>query len=374
MLASRLLVRRSFRLSRLSSCSTLRSQHIQSGPHKEYFQNPSQYPSNFEPSRLSHELLRSAEHAGAKSQSLLLRATRTTSLVVAFLCLGFLSGTALVSWEYIQPPFERGSEEYEDLQEEIEEILETSPLVEDFRAKGWHEDPAIPPAGNQVVGSKHFLHDTLSGVQGLTVKHFRRSELGISALVFFAGFGVEGWADVLHGGAIMSIMQEAKDRDMEPMLRAENLTREGDDSAIHSHDFTFVAPLRPGEIYVVLVLDSEFGAVIKADADRTDSTVLTTEYLDAITKADRQVYMAKQLLLASMDEAPEVILQEANQHEIDMKNGKIHATAATQDSFDSPALQRRRDESATDYEKRANHVIEALVKKWRPWHDGSLAE
>lgn len=373
MLPSRLLLRRPPRIKLCRSWYGQRLQHGQFGPHKEYFQNPSQYPSNFEPAKLPPDLLPAAEQIrqGIRSQQrpFILRALRATSLVFVSLILGGFAGATLITWEYFQPPFERGTEEYDELLEEIEEILETAPIVEDFRAQGWHEDPAIPVTTSQVVGSKHFVRDTLSGVQGLTVKHFRHPELSASALVFFAGFGIEGWPDVLHGGTIMSIMQEARERNMEPMVRAESWTRT---EGLHSRhpaqtaDFSFIAPLQPGDTYTVLVLDTQFGTVLRSGSklDIGDMKLNAMRGTDEHDKLGMEIVFGKSVILLSGDNAPEIV-PEKERTDVRLKNTTIHAQASINEFFSSPVLKRRDGEELDIYEDRVQNDFKAVVKRWK---------
>lgn len=239
----------------------LRLQHDQHGPHKEYFQHPSQFPSHAYQLRVPPPNLRarsaqqqpflepstSALPPVPKRRSLLRRLLRSVLIVSVCLTLGWASGTAVVTWDYLQPPFEPGSEEAEELIEEIDEMLEGCTLVQDLREAGFQEEQIQRPLNS----SHHLVTGTLNDVQGFKTKFFRHPQnTGLSVMVFFAGFGVEGWPDYVHGGAITTMMTEAAQQHCAPIFEL------GDLEALPSGQLLtiqFVAPVRPAEIYAVLV-------------------------------------------------------------------------------------------------------------------------
>lgn len=134
-------------------------------------------------------------------------------------------------------------------------MLEFCPLVQDLRDAGFQEEQM-----HRVSGSgKHLVTGTLNDVQGFKTKSFRHPDnTSLSVLVFFAGFGVEGWPDYVHGGAITTIMTEAVQQHCAPLFAL------GDLESLPSGQLlgiSFVTPLRPGEIYAVLV--HEQGAAVR---------------------------------------------------------------------------------------------------------------
>lgn len=241
----------------------LRLQHGSNGPHKEYFQHPSQYPTHLQPtpnipsSYVPQPVVAQAT-AGTSRPSPIRRGIRSACLVLVFSLLGWVSGAAVIAWEYVQPPYEPGSEEYVELQEEIDDILEGAPICESLRDMKWFETPIVRPSapGNSVSrGDQHLVKDTLSGVQGFTMKHFRHPELEISMLVFFSGFGIDGWPDAVHGGAISTIMLEAAKRHLEPVMKEYNLSELPHSSC----DIAFTQMVKPGTVYSVLVSTDGWG-------------------------------------------------------------------------------------------------------------------
>ncbi|KAK5093167.1 hypothetical protein LTR70_004897 [Exophiala xenobiotica] len=241
----------------------LRLQHDSHGPHKEYFQHPSQYPTNLQPapntpsSYVPQPTIAQAT-AQADGPSPIRRGLRNAGLILVFSLLGYATGAAVITWEYVQPPYERGSEEYTELQEEVDEILEEAPICEHLRGRKWIEGPIVrasPPGTTVPRGDQHLVNDTLSGVQGFTTKHFRHPKLEISMLVFFSGFGIDGWPDTVHGGAISTIMLEARNKHLEPVMKEYNLR-----GLPHSQfDVAFTQKVKPGSVYAVLVSSHGWG-------------------------------------------------------------------------------------------------------------------
>lgn len=240
----------------------LRLQHGNHGPHKEYFQDPSQFPSHAYQVRIPppDQRIRAAQHqtspephgsavppSSPKRISLIRRFLRSALIVGVSVTLGGLVGTAVITWDYLQPPFERGSEQEQELIEEIEEMLESCTLVQDLQAAGFQEDKSQEPFNS----SHHLVTGTLNDVQGFKRRFFRHPKhTSVSVMVFFAGFGIEGWPDTVHGGAITTIMAEAAQQHLAPAYEI------GDLEPLPSGQFmtiNFKAPVRPAEIYAVLV-------------------------------------------------------------------------------------------------------------------------
>lgn len=131
--------------------------------------------------------------------SILVRATRSVFWAVLFSTLGVSAGTALITWEYLQPPFEPGSEEDEELFEEILEALETHPLVDSLREANWVEEAYYTARINGADHrGLHLVSENLSGTRGITMKTFKHPTENYTMMVFFLGFGMEGWPDVVR--------------------------------------------------------------------------------------------------------------------------------------------------------------------------------
>lgn len=247
------------KIKRAQPLLLLRPQHDNYGPHKEYFQHPSQFPSHAyqlkvpppeERARTSQQQQRfqtPPHDARAKKPPFIRRLIRSTLVISLSLALGWAAGTAVITWDYIQPPFEPGSEEAEELIEDVATILETCSLVQDLRECGFQEEQIHRPS----TTGQNFVTDTLNDVQGFKTKFFRHPEhTGLSILVFFAGFGIEGFPDYVHNGAITTIMTEAVQQHCVPMIETSNL------EALPSGQFAnilFIEPIRPAEVYAVLV-------------------------------------------------------------------------------------------------------------------------
>lgn len=216
------------------------------GPHKEYFQTPGKTPlPDTTPYDPSVPIETTVTRTGPSRTS---RALRSVSWALLFTILGALAGTTLITWEYLQPPFAPGSEEEQELYDDIVETLDTHPLVEQLRNENWIEENfyAYRPVGGPDTGM-NLIREKLIGTQGLTIRLFRHPTHNYTILVFFAGFGVEGWPDVIHGGTITSLLLEAVHRHQQ--------TCYGDfvDIDQPSISIDFKRPMRPGEVYAVLV-------------------------------------------------------------------------------------------------------------------------
>ncbi len=130
------------------------------------------------------------------------------------------------------------------------ETLDTHPLVDQLRSENWIEESFYntyitrPPAEHTGM---ELLREKLLGTQGLIIRWFRHPTLNYTILVFFAGFGVEGWPDVIHGGTITSLLLEAVN--MHHWIYYGNFA-DLDESSI---SVDFKRPMRPGEVYAVLV-------------------------------------------------------------------------------------------------------------------------
>jgi len=180
-----------------------RPQHNQSGPHKEYFQTPGQMPvpdTTPYTAPYSPQVVKTPTPTPTPTPtgpSLFSRFYRSVFWATLFSTLGLIAGTALISWEYIQPPFEPGSEEEQDLFEEILDTLEDHPLVLSLRHDNWIEDNFYAGRVNGALGGQHLVGEKLTGPRGITMKSFRHPSQPITMMVFFLGFGIEGWPDVV---------------------------------------------------------------------------------------------------------------------------------------------------------------------------------
>jgi hypothetical protein len=200
-------------------------------PHKEYFQNPGQIP-------LPDATPYSAPPAFPSPPSYFRRAFRSILWATLFGTLGLVSGVSLLTWDYLQPPFEPGSEEDQEMVEEIEAMMDSHPLVQGLREGGWEE--------KMYKQSQTRLLQTLSGTQGLSLRGFRTPKPGYTILVFYTGSGIEGWPDVIHGGLITTLFNEAANLQISG-------PNEFDFPQPHQVVVDFAESIRPGEIYSILI-------------------------------------------------------------------------------------------------------------------------
>jgi hypothetical protein len=238
------------------------------GPHKEYFQTPGQAPVPDTTPYNPKEPIQT--HFTRKDRSRSARFGRSVLWTSLFAVLGAVGGTALITWEYLQPPFEPGSEEEKELQSEIDELLESHPLVEDLREQGWIEDNFYDERLRYSGEGQNMIHDTLTGTQGITIRAFRHPTHALTCLVFFPGFGVEGWPDVMHGGVITALALEGMTRHYKNFYSS----RYADDN-LPAIDANFAQPARPGEVYALVVAP----AVMMASSDNLNEQMLESFWM-----------------------------------------------------------------------------------------------
>lgn len=363
MLVTRLLLRRPPRIRLPQPLRCLHSQSSLRESHKEYFQNPSQFPTNFRPDRLPKDLLSpdptiTASSTDGPQPSPIRRAVRASLIVSICLILGVLTGTAVVTWDYIQPPFATDSEEHKELQEDIDDLLDTAPIVQDLRDNGWFEEASMGSGPKPTIsgaGGRHLVEDTLTGPQGLTMKHFRHPHHPISTLVFFAGFGVEGWPDIVHGGTTMSVMMEAYKKMIQPTMKKEGLKPfQDEEPGIQSSAFQFLEYARPGEIYTVTVMSKGWG------------------FGQDTISGDMYCISEAHVMLTSVDKAPTFseIVDPDGKHGliIHMNHGglTLHASCNLNALFRYEGLSRGGEETLDEYKKRVEDQIPEIAEKISP--------
>lgn len=267
--------------------------------------------------------------------------------------MGAAVGSAIVTWDYLQPPFEPGSEDYQELKEEIEEIIETCPMTENLRDNGWFEEPIIQKRSPvEGAAGRHFVEDTLSGVQGVTMKVFRHPTIHSTALVFFAGFGVEGWPDVVHGGAIMSMFSEAYSRHMAPVMKEEGLHDEREQGAVNLHIHSFQKPLRPGEVYTILSVTKGWGHSQNKEtgncyvANTTQSFLVSADTLPTI-QTDGNAFPI---------ETPAMIGLESGAD-------SLHAASTIHSQMKTDKVTREEGETDDQYRARVSAIVDDFLKR-----------
>ncbi|ETI23206.1 hypothetical protein G647_05003 [Cladophialophora carrionii CBS 160.54] len=185
---------------------------------------------------------------GAGGRSLFVRFTRSVFWAILFSSLGVVAGTALITWEYLQPPFEPGSEMERDLLDEIMDAVELHPLVDSLRQANWIEDNYYAGHADSIgTGGMHLVAEKLQGTQGITMRTFKHPTQEFTMMVAFLGFGVEGWPDVIHGGIITTLIQEGIDRQIH------NFYEKYGNQHAQAISVDFKRRMRPGEVYAVIV-------------------------------------------------------------------------------------------------------------------------
>lgn len=137
------------------------------GPHKEYFQNPSQLPAAALP-----QYALPPQPTFPTQPSILSRLFRSTIWATLFGVLGVVAGTGAITWEYIQPQFELGSEEELEMLEEIKEMMSTHPLLDALAQDANWKEQAMYMEDRDWDRDRdfHFLsRKTLKGANGISM-------------------------------------------------------------------------------------------------------------------------------------------------------------------------------------------------------------
>ncbi|KKY22593.1 putative thioesterase family protein [Phaeomoniella chlamydospora] len=242
----------------------VRRQHHQH--HKTYFQTPTQAP--------VAAASEAAQSTGrARSWWSWLSSTVVATTTGAALGLG--GALALITWDYLQEVYEVGSDEDLDMLESIEEIfndhigviqLRENPDYQEIQPY-WHLSPDE---------QKHsMIPGPLNGTRGIVWKMFWNEKLKSITIFVFFGNGSEGWPDVVHGGMLSTVLDEALGRVAANTFPANMATNS-------RLDIAFVKPVRPGTIYQIrahpddLILDMKNGIASVPDTEerKREATIL----------------------------------------------------------------------------------------------------
>jgi hypothetical protein len=159
------------------------------GPHKEYFQNPSQFPAASVP-----QYTPPPQPTFPAQPSTLRRLGRSAFWAVSFGLLGVIAGTAAITYEYLQPLFEVGTEEELEELEGIKEIMSSHPLLGALgQEENWKEQ-AMYMEDRDWDQEKdfHFLsRKTLKGANGISmVCSHVATQVKILVLTFLVTSGI----------------------------------------------------------------------------------------------------------------------------------------------------------------------------------------
>jgi hypothetical protein len=158
-------------LSRPRTLHLIRLQH--GSPHKEYFQHPGRMPQS-EPSLRSDRVTPAPDFPQQKT--LWTRLWDATGLAALSFLFGFGAGSSLITWAYLQGPFEPGTSEETEMLEEITEMMNVCPAMEEIiNDPDWEELPLVPRmvAGDAGKGLT-FVTGTLTGSKGILQVSFVR--------------------------------------------------------------------------------------------------------------------------------------------------------------------------------------------------------
>lgn len=166
----------------------LRRQH--GYPHKEYFQNSDHSPTRLSesgqpPLRPPHRgrytaVPRPAPNFTTRPRSSLLERIRSASTIgIISLLLGLGAGNGLVSWGYLQGPFESGSEEEIAMMDDITEIMNGSASLDALQNDPAWEEWQCPSRMVSGAGGRglHFVAGSLDGSKGIVQVSFTTCSL-----------------------------------------------------------------------------------------------------------------------------------------------------------------------------------------------------
>lgn len=264
-----------------------------------------------------------------------------------------MAGRGVITWEYFQPPYERGSAEFEELQAEIEDLLEGAQLCEMLRSQGWKEEPIIKPSVSNVDasgGDHQLVADTLSGNQGVTMKMFTHPAHPVSYAIFFTGFGLEGSPDKVHSGLVTTVLTEAWTRHMDRIAKLHGL-RHVDRGASYTASTAFLEPgLRPGEIYGAFVQTDQWAIAIPDPGPEQ----MHRPRLEAETRPT--IAAQTSISLLTTDYETNLVSQKsfdgAEADALDAGGNRLLAIATFTGTFDSENVVRAENESNEQYFKR----------------------
>jgi hypothetical protein len=135
-------------------------------PHKEYFQNPGQMPL---PDSVTHSSGSPSAPDFLHKSSALRRVLNIAGLGLWSLLFGFGAGSTLITWAYLQGPFAAGSEEENEMLEEITEMMNDHPSMDVLlNDSDWEELPVAPRMVSGDAGKGlSFVTGTLTGSKGI---------------------------------------------------------------------------------------------------------------------------------------------------------------------------------------------------------------
>jgi hypothetical protein len=135
-------------------------------PHKEYFQNPGQMPQSETRLRSGHSTL---APDFLQQKTLWRRLWDSTGLAALSTLVGFGAGSSLITWAYLQGPFEPGTAEEAEMLEEITEMMNEYPAMEALlNDPEWEELPLAPRMVSGDAGKGlTFVTGTLTGSKGI---------------------------------------------------------------------------------------------------------------------------------------------------------------------------------------------------------------
>ena len=246
----------------------IRRQH--DSPHKTYFQDPAQAPQP------------TAPPAGTRSRgrTWLGWGLSGFTAITTGAALGFGASLTLITWDYLQDVFEIGSEEDQEMREQIEEIFDEHVGVLDIRADPDYEE--ISPVRHLTIDEQphSLISGSLNGTRGIIWKMFWSEKMKAIHIYVFFGNGTEGWPDVVHGGMLTTILDEAMSR-----VAANTFPEKAAETS--RLDVAFVKPVRPGTIYQIrahpddLIVDLKKGfATVPDTEERKRSATILGAILD----------------------------------------------------------------------------------------------
>ena len=189
-----------------------------------------------------------------------------------FALLGAVAGTALITWEYIQTPYDLTEDEETEMLNEILQSMKEDPLVSGLHEETWTETQVYPQRSHEEMKrGLDFIYERLIGTHGITIKEFTHPTLKYSILVFFLADGLEGWPDTIHGGIISSMLLVAAERHIARFYLGKD---EQIDQGSVKFDANFHVSARPADICSIIVPPASTTELQASTGEKTKQLVV----------------------------------------------------------------------------------------------------
>ena len=305
-------------------------------PHKEYFQRPGQFAQQYQESfesappppatSFNRGRQQSQQQQGAsrfyngqgqhaqQQKPVWRRILRASLWSDMFLLLGLLSGTALITWEYVSPAPTLTAAERASLYAEIQSELDAHPVVQGLKEDGWVPQLVYENRSAETMmrwGME--LYEKLFGTGAVMLLEFAHPEIKFTVLVIFLGEGVEDgvWPDTVGGGVVSSLLLLAAERhvrrcdiNVAGMGVDEQGRARGEEElvpALGSFTVDFRGTVQPADIYTIVVPQAVESGMVLDESSGEEMRALT------VTPLMLHLDHAPKLTVASIEETQTLV-------------------------------------------------------------------